>query len=232
MNKLCNTCKVEYPEESFAWNRSGLTRMAKCPNCVAENARLRMARSRAKSRGEDWQPKVHKQEPCSVQGHVCKDCGTAKPCDAYFASNTFKLGHESTCKECKNQRRRERVAKAQDALTLDNRFRNDQLATLKRRYNISGDQYLYLLEIQNNLCFLCEQDETRVSHHSGKVMSLAVDHDRKCCPGTKSCGKCIRGLLCTDCNTALGKLECKPKLIEKLNLGQYIHRRPLENYVP
>jgi hypothetical protein len=31
-----------------------------------------------------------------------------------------------------------------------------------------------------------------------------VDHDHACCPGTRSCGKCIRGMLCNRCNTGLG----------------------------
>lgn len=42
----------------------------------------------------------------------------------------------------------------------------------------------------------------------GKYQSLlVVDHDHRCCPGdTKSCGKCIRGLICRPCNLAIGML--------------------------
>lgn len=33
---------------------------------------------------------------------------------------------------------------------------------------------------------------------------LVVDHDHNCCPEGRSCGKCIRGLLCRSCNVGLG----------------------------
>lgn len=35
-------------------------------------------------------------------------------------------------------------------------------------------------------------------------MSVNVDHDRNCCPGYKSCGKCIRGLIHSKCNRVIG----------------------------
>ena len=67
---------------------------------------------------------------------------------------------------------------------------------LKRMFNIGIDDYDKLFKAQKGRCAICfETQEDR---------NLAVDHDHKCCPGEKSCGKCIRGLLCQKCNTILG----------------------------
>jgi len=42
----------------------------------------------------------------------------------------------------------------------------------------------------------------------GEGQQVCIDHD--CCDAEKrSCGKCIRGLLCLSCNTALGHIERK-----------------------
>ena len=41
-----------------------------------------------------------------------------------------------------------------------------------------------------------------------KTSKLFVDHDHNCCPENgKSCGKCVRGLLCMKCNFTVGTVE-------------------------
>jgi len=43
---------------------------------------------------------------------------------------------------------------------------------------------------------------------------LAVDHDHACCPGKRSCGGCVRGLLCDRCNRGMGFFGDDPALLE------------------
>lgn len=68
------------------------------------------------------------------------------------------------------------------------------------RYGISHQQYTEMLLAQKGLCAICNLPETAVHH--GRVITLSVDHDH-------ATGE-IRGLLCRDCNHAIGKLKDSP----------------------
>lgn len=65
---------------------------------------------------------------------------------------------------------------------------------LKATYGLSPAEYEELAREQSGLCGICGETESRV--RKGKLLPLAVDHDHKT-------GK-VRGLLCMDCNRALG----------------------------
>lgn len=58
------------------------------------------------------------------------------------------------------------------------------------KYGITEEQWL---ELTANGCAIC-----------GSRSGLAIDHDHNCCPGVKTCGKCVRGALCGAHNRALG----------------------------
>lgn len=103
----------------------------------------------------------------------------------------------------------------------DARTRNPDLEydrNLQRSFGIGLDEYLQKFQNQNGVCAICNLPETAVNGHSKIVRRLAVDH----CHTT---GK-IRDLLCSRCNTTLGKLNEDLELLEKIK--QYIiqHKEP------
>lgn len=82
-----------------------------------------------------------------------------------------------------------------------------------RKYGLSREQILAMLEAQAYTCMLCP----KVFDLQAK-RPFAIDHDHDCCPGSSSCGKCVRGLLCDRCNVSLrDDLEWHERAIEYLN---------------
>jgi hypothetical protein len=51
-----------------------------------------------------------------------------------------------------------------------------------------------------------------------------IDHDHGCCPGSRSCGRCGRGLLCRFCNSAAGLLGDDAARLR--GLADYLERQP------
>jgi len=81
----------------------------------------------------------------------------------------------------------------------DGMSRHKRTAALKR-HNITLEEYNKMFREQNGVCAICKKPELVKNY-------LAVDHDHRCCDGRKNCGECIRGLLCSRCNMALGLLN-------------------------
>ena len=71
--------------------------------------------------------------------------------------------------------------------------------TIHKKYKLTKQMYLDLLEQQEGVCAICKLPPNR--------NWLSVDHDHACCPDNKTCGNCIRGLLCGSCNSFLGRVN-------------------------
>jgi hypothetical protein len=125
-----------------------------------------------------------------------------------------RLGHKGECRTAEALvERRERVTVQRHGLRLsDNpevraRWRRNHKF---RRLGVTEAEYLAMLEAQGNACAMCRRP-------FGAAERVFADHDHACCPAqvdqtAKTCGKCIRGLLCFRCNTALGYVELYGKM--------------------
>lgn len=121
------------------------------------------------------------------QTATCAVCGPNTP--IYFMP-----GRAYWC--CKIQKRaKNRKSAARRYDTDRNRW-----VGIKSRYGITKEQFEAKLAEQHGLCAVCGTDEPGVK-------GWHVDHDHACCPGRRACGKCFRGILCSNCNTALGLMN-------------------------
>lgn len=73
---------------------------------------------------------------------------------------------------------------------------------MERVYGLTPDEYERLYEAQGRRCAICRR-AGGVTNRPDRQRRLAVDHDHSCCPGPTSCGRCVRGLLCSACNDVL-----------------------------
>lgn len=73
----------------------------------------------------------------------------------------------------------------------------DRNQKLIYKYGIDSEQYDEILLAQGGVCRICKSSPEMVG-------MLVVDHDHSCCPGEKTCGKCLRDLICQSCNKGLG----------------------------
>ena len=111
------------------------------------------------------------------------------------------------------QRRLNPTALEKDRSSARRRYAADPSGQ-KNRYllcyfGISLREWDEMFASQGGVCAICQKPETAVI--KGKVADLAVDHkhDHDCVHTgvQKACPECIRGLLCRDCNTMLGKVN-------------------------
>lgn len=85
--------------------------------------------------------------------------------------------------------------------------RDHRAERLRHKYKMTPAQYDAMWEAQGRGCYLCGSD-----------VNPEIDHDHRCCPGEKTCGNCIRGILCRTCNTVLGRISDSIEWLRKAEL--------------
>ena len=84
-------------------------------------------------------------------------------------------------------------------------------------HGLTEESYLEILQKQDFRCAVCLVE---VEYASSDKRNLHVDHDHNCCPGQRSCGKCVRGLLCPNCNMGIGHFKDNPAIM--INAIRYL----------
>lgn len=118
----------------------------------------------------------------------CRSCKQWVPVEAFGINAQSLDGLRAECKEC-------RIA--------DNRERFEARRWRRREifFNLSQERFEKMLEEQGGGCAICGVT-------SPGPRDWHVDHDHACCAEAgRSCGDCVRGLLCSFCNTRLGTIE-------------------------
>jgi len=154
----------------------------------------------------------------------CPKCDLIKPRSEFYADKRLPSGLQSHCKNCVLATARSKYATDPD-YRAKNLQRNRELYAanpslwrnkhLVRKYNITRAEYDALLVVQGGVCTGCKYEPKPDEN-------LDVDHDHACCAGQKSCGKCVRGLLCRGCNTILGLARDDAQVL--VNLITYLEK--------
>jgi len=148
----------------------------------------------------------------------CTICEELKPLESFYRAQGTRDGHRGDCKACNLTRQRDRYladpetakarvkrwqqANAEEVNAYQRKRRQDPIVKnrdraghLRRKYGISPSEYDDMLAAQGGVCLLC-------SSPPRPPYSLHVDHDH-------ATGR-IRGLLCFNCNYALGHFGDDP----------------------
>jgi CRISPR/Cas system CSM-associated protein Csm3 (group 7 of RAMP superfamily) len=134
---------------------------------------------------------------------ICNKCGEIKNIELFAKGGKYADGRRNYCKQCHSKYVTQYIKNNPSKRSKPNPNRKF------KRHGLSEDKYLILFNIYNGMCHACKERD-----------GVNIDHDHSCCPGPYSCGKCVRGVLCNQCNTALGLMNDSVANIK--NLIKYI----------
>ncbi|PWH05226.1 hypothetical protein DEO23_14190 [Brachybacterium endophyticum] len=187
--KRCNNCSEVKDVSEFSPVGTFVTGETKYgTKCKACNASIKRAKHvPAPYDWSTWRPKETK---------ICRVCGLEMPLSEFPKSRISTHGqqlHHGTCKSCGAGKYKDWRATQDPA-----RLKAQRRVWL---FNLDHESYAQILSSQGGACAIC------ATPFAEDGRDVYVDHDHGCCPGRRSCGKCIRGFLCNRCNTALGQLR-------------------------
>lgn len=168
----------------------------------------------------------------------CSKCNKELPVSEFWKDKYKKDGLRTACRTCnannkeylrkynqrtKEQRKEYRIKNSEKLKKSAREWQKnnpDRVKLLKRKsnlkkYGLSIEDYDILLKLQGGSCAICNS-----------VNNLQIDHDHKCCQdNARSCGNCVRGIICGNCNTMIANakddIEILKAAIDYLRRWQY-----------
>lgn len=135
---------------------------------------------------------------------TCQKCGLVKELELFAKGKGYKDGRKGTCKGCHSKRMTEyyklHPEKYAEKVRMNTHYKPNWY-----RHKLTESAYEELLTLHEGKCHSCQDS-----------LATNIDHDHACCPGSFSCGNCVRGVLCHHCNTALGLLKDNAQKIQKM----------------
>lgn len=221
--KVCIKCKKEKFIDQYGLHTSGRHRNV-CKECW--NAQCR-ERYREKMGG--FTKREKRQKARDADPKRCVRCGILKPLSEFNIHNRERGYYRNFCKECQNAWSREYNKTEQAKLTREewNKKNQDKIKAyrefykndpihiakikkyhrkkwLKDKFDITIEEYDKMLENQGGKCAICGSEEPS---NNGRRKNFLVDH----CHKTDK----IRGLLCHNCNIALGLFKDDSNILLK-----------------
>ncbi len=153
----------------------------------------------------------------------CRKCGLIKPLNEFSKDSRYVDGTTSRCKACSRAYIREWVKLDPGRSRIKKEKKKPGPEEIHRlmlwsSYRITPEMYASMLESQGGVCAICGRPERYKTKH-GTVARLCVDHAHESVKQdppadglyrrSRNFKKevAVRGLLCRDCNTAIGLLE-------------------------
>lgn len=143
---------------------------------------------------------------------MCVLCGEAKETNEFYKRIDSPDGLRNQCKKCRINEAHVYYKANEKRQKINHREwykAKGRHKVLKREYGLSKKQYDDMFEAQKGLCAIC---------FSLSNIDLSVDHDHK--TGV------IRKLLCSDCNSGLGRFKDNPKFLHSAITYLLKHNAP------
>lgn len=147
-----------------------------------------------------------KKSYCSMHEGRLYKYGTATPDVKCFGCNKiFPFSFPGTSTTQNNNNKKYYCVECTEFINNHPKAMPNNHSHILHFYGLDRVRYGKLLVAQDYKCAMCKR----------KASKLNVDHDHSCCSGSKSCGKCVRGLLCTNCNMFIGRIETVSNIVKE-----------------